>query len=66
MRSTNGRAFGEDGNPRSAAELEAAISRLEDLGLVESQGFQREVFKVTASGYRLSDYLQAPPEEGHC
>ena len=54
---TNGVSFSEEGNARSEALWEGAVSELENEMLIEDRGFKREVFAVTSRGYRLADDL---------
>jgi hypothetical protein len=55
---TNGKNFGSDKrNPRLDASLEAALTSLENEGLVEAGNYKREVFRVTAKGYRVADMI---------
>lgn len=53
---TNGQNFVEQGNPRSAALWDAALRELEEEGLVEAQGYKREVFRVTHLGYQQGEF----------
>jgi len=52
-----GRAFNEQGNPRSQAAWESALDELEGLGLVKDVAFKREMFRLTKEGYALADRL---------
>lgn len=54
---TNGRQFIEGNNPREIAIWEDALEELESKGLVKAQGYKRESFKVTKSGYEIADLL---------
>jgi hypothetical protein len=59
---TNGRNFVEAGNLRSEAEWEAALKHLEDRALVMDRGGKREIFSVTAEGFRIADLIVVVPE----
>jgi hypothetical protein len=54
---TNGRNFVEVGNPRSEAEWEGALKRLEERELVTDRRGSREVFYVTDEGFRIADLI---------
>ena len=45
------------GDPRSEATWEAALDRLEELGLVRAEGYKRAIFKVTDAGYKVADVI---------
>lgn len=53
--STNGRVFTPKGDPRSAAQWDAALRSLVELGLVEPRGDSGRVFAFTDNGYRVAD-----------
>lgn len=55
---TNGRQFAEQGNPRSEAEWDGALSQLRQLGLVQDIGRKGEVFRVTDVGYQVADSIR--------
>lgn len=55
---TNGRDFAERGNARSEAQGRGAIEELGRMGLLEDRGGEREVFYVTAEGYRIAELLK--------
>ena len=55
---TNGRTFGEEGQPRSQASWKQAVGDLERHGLLESRDDRREAFAVTALGYQVADVLK--------
>ena len=59
---TNGRVFGEEGGSRSEAAWEAALARLEQLGLVRDKGYKRTIFKLTDAGYKVADAIG--PDDG--
>ena len=55
---SNGKTFGsEKRDPRVEASLEAAMSELENEGLLQAASYKREIFKVTARGYEVADTL---------
>jgi len=55
---TNAKGFLDDSSDaRTIANWESAISELEALGLIESAGPKREMFKVTRLGYEVADRL---------
>lgn len=54
---TNGKQFVEAGNPRSRAAW-GGIDRLCGLGLLQKRGHKREVFRITADGYRIADAIK--------
>jgi hypothetical protein len=56
--STNGRQFGEHGDPRSEAKWEAAIDTLRELRLIQDLGHKSEVFRLTELGYQTADRLR--------
>ena len=58
----NGQTFGTYGDPRSEAIWEEACERLEAFDLVRGRGGKREVFQVTAAGYRIADALRGEVE----
>jgi len=43
---------------RSEATWEGAVKELEEQGMIEDQGYKREVFAVTHAGYELADRLR--------
>lgn len=53
---TNQKSFGE-GNARERAKWEGALKELELEGLVESQGFKGEIYKVTREGYDVAELI---------
>lgn len=54
----NGKTFGsEKRDPRIEAELEEAIAKLESLGLLKATNYKREVFRVTATGFRVAEII---------
>lgn len=55
--STNGREFGEQGNPRSEARWRAAVQSLVQHGLVEQSDSEGMVFSLTDAGYRAAEGL---------
>jgi len=55
---TNGKQLTETGNARAAAVWQAAMRELLNNGLLQSQGHNGEMFKVTAEGYRVGDELR--------
>ena len=54
---TNGKRFGEMGNPRSEARWEQAIWELLDKGLIRDPKGQGQVFEVTQKGFEVADAL---------
>jgi len=54
---TNGKSFGEGGNPRSRAVWEGAIEELQSLGLIVDRGHKNEAFGVTREGYQVAELL---------
>lgn len=50
----NGRTIN---NPREAAEIKEAISKLESYNLIEDISYKGELFKLTAEGYRACDEI---------
>jgi hypothetical protein len=54
---TNSKDFSKQGDARSEALWEGAVSELEREMLVEDRGHQREVFTVTSRGYQVADTL---------
>lgn len=44
-------------NPREAAEIKEAISKLESYNLIEDMGYKGELFRLTAEGYRACDEI---------
>ena len=44
--------------PRGEAELTAAIEDLENLSLLSPTSYKRELFRLTASGYKVAESLQ--------
>ena len=50
----NGRSID---NPREAAEIKEAISKLESYNLIEDMGYKGELFRLTAEGYRACDEI---------
>ncbi len=57
MIQTNGKAFGELGNPRTQALWEGAIGELQSLGLIKDRGHKGEVFSVTREGYEIAELI---------
>ena len=57
---TNGQAFGSNkrNDPKMAALLEEVIGRLEELGLIHATTYKRDVFTVTAEGYRIAERIE--------
>lgn len=55
----NGKQLCERGNPRSEAEYKDAVDRLLDFQLLESPGYEGEVFRVTHRGYIFADQILA-------
>jgi hypothetical protein len=41
------------------------LSQLDSYGLLQDQGYKREVFRVTHEGYRVADMLKALPPNEH-
>ena len=56
---TNGKQFAQVDNPRSAAAWEGALHELETHNLIQPLGPKREVYQVTAEGYRMAEFLRA-------
>lgn len=54
---TNGKQFGEMGDPRSEARWKGALEELMNFGLMEARGHKGEVFGLTNEGYQLADQL---------
>lgn len=55
---TNGKSFGsEKRDPKVEAEIEEALNNLEQYGLIYTNSYKREVFRVTAKGYRVAELL---------
>ncbi len=52
---TNGKQFDAMNDGRKEAELKKAISQLESVGFIESEGYERTLFKVTMDGYEYYD-----------
>lgn len=44
-------------NPREAAEIKEAITKLESYNLIEDMGYKGELFRLTAEGYRACDEI---------
>lgn len=44
--------------PRRVAELREAIEQLEQLGFIEAADTKRQIFSVTAEGYRIADRIE--------
>ena len=57
---TNGRTFGEKGNPREQATWEAALDELYNVQLV--QFMNGEVYRVTKAGYDMAEALTKPDD----
>ncbi len=57
---TNGRVFGERGNPKEQAEWEAALDELFYGNLV--QIMNDEVYRVTKAGYDMAEALTKPDD----
>ncbi len=55
---TNGKQFGERGDPRSQAAWEAAINELYGFDLLQEEGYKGESFTVTSFGYKIADILR--------
>jgi len=55
---TNGKQFGERGNPRSQADWEAAINELHGFELLQEEGYSGESFTLTSFGYKVADILR--------
>lgn len=53
---TNQKGFGE-GDSRERAKWEGALNELEREGLIEAQGYQKEVYKITSEGYKVADLI---------
>lgn len=60
---SNGREFVGDRDPRKRALWEGAIKELEDLGLIEDRGYNREIFGITREGYRVAELLKPQGNE---
>lgn len=54
---TNGNSFAREGDARSLALWEGAVTELEHEMLIEARGYKREVFAVTSRGYQVADTL---------
>lgn len=54
---TNGKSFATEGDPRSEAIWEGAVSELEAEYLIEARSYKREVFAITSRGYQVADGL---------
>lgn len=54
---TNGKSFSKEGDARSEALWEGAVSELERETLVEARDYKRGVFAVTSRGYQVADTL---------
>jgi hypothetical protein len=54
---TNNQQFVEPGNPRSRAAWDGAIEELLSQDLLEHVGSKREMFRVSAKGYKIADLL---------
>jgi len=44
---------------RERAAFESAIDELEGLGFIKAEGFKREIFNITAEGYKVADRINA-------
>ena len=55
---TNGRTFGEPGNPKDQATWTSAFDELKFGGLITYQNL--EVYRVTRKGYELAEALTKP------
>ena len=55
--STNGKSYGEMGNPRSEARWEQAIFDLLDKGLIRDPKGKGQVFEVTPLGFQVAESL---------
>lgn len=53
----NGKNLNSENTPRSRAKWESALKELEEMQLVESANYKREVFKVTQLGFEVADSL---------
>jgi hypothetical protein len=56
---TNQKDFLTDQCPRTLATWKAALDQLEGFGLVEPQGYKREVFAMTRRGYEVADRISS-------
>lgn len=54
---TNGKSFSKEGDARSEALWEDAVTELEREILLEDRGHKREVFALTSRGYQVADTL---------
>ncbi len=57
---TNGRTFGERGNPKDQATWESALNKLRLRGLIHFQS--REIYRVTKAGYDMAEALTKPDD----
>ena len=53
--SSGGKSFIDEGDRRSEARWEAALEELENYDLIRDAGHSREVFQLTANGYKAAD-----------
>jgi hypothetical protein len=58
--STNGKAFNQQGNPRSEAEWTQAVKELAEQRLLEQRG--EEIYELTDKGYKLADKRKGQPQ----
>ncbi len=54
---SNGKVFGNSGNPKDRAIWEGTIDELETLGLIKDRGYKRELFGITRTGYQIAEML---------
>jgi hypothetical protein len=54
---TNQKKMNEQGNPRSEAAWEEALDNLVRMNLLNTLGYNENIFKVTNEGYRIADIL---------
>ncbi len=55
---TNSKGFGsEKHDPKVEAELEEALKNLEQYGLIYTDSYKRQTFRVTAEGYRVAEMI---------
>ena len=57
---TNGKHINKDSSPQESARWEWALKTLIDNELVEEQGYEGFLFKVTHNGYKIAERIKNP------
>lgn len=54
---TNGEKLNVQGDARDTARWDGALDELESEGLIKTEGYKREIFRLTNAGYDLADRI---------